>query len=107
MKLLTKKIETSLPTISAVSDKSLDEIKVMVKFFHPLTNWYWFAFAGQHIQDDFEFYGKVFSPLCPNGEIGYFTLSQLDSISIPFGPITFQVERDKLFEPIPADQLSC
>jgi hypothetical protein len=106
MKLLTKKIETSLPSIASAEPKSLDELQAVVKFFHPLAKWKWFVFAGDKTGDDFLMYGKVFNSDYPGGKLGYFSLSQLLEINIPFGPTVFKVERDKLFQPCAATKIS-
>lgn len=106
MKLLTKQIEKKLPSLATVENQSMEELVVIVKFFHPLLPWTWFVFGGSPVNDDYMFYGKVFNPNCRDGELCYFTLSQLQSIETPFGPTTFRVERGKLFKPTPATQLS-
>lgn len=106
MKLLTKKIEKKLPSLATAENQSMEELVAVVKFFHPFSSCQWFVFGGNRLaNNDFYFYGMAFTPNCPDGELGYFTLSQLESIEIPLGPVIFHVERDKLFEPTPAMQL--
>lgn len=91
MKLVTKKIENSLPALYATDGQK--EKKVVAKFFAPWNNWTWYVFEGEKLENgDFEFFGLV------NGheqEMGYFTLSQLESVR---GPIGLKIERDRHFE---------
>ena len=107
MKLLTKQIEKKLPSLATAENQRMEELVAIVKFFHPIKPWKWFVFGGDQLKGgDYMFYGMVFNPNCHDGELGYFTLSQLQSLEIPFGPIVFNTERDKLFKPTPATQLS-
>lgn len=50
---------------------------------------------------DWLFFGKVVSHLCPEGELGYFLLSELESVK---GPLGLGVERDMWWNPKPASQ---
>ncbi len=106
MKLITKAIEKTLPSIATVENQSMEELVAVVQFFHVFLPWKWTVFGGNKINDDYRFYGMVFNQDCPNGELGYFTLKQLQGIEVPFGAATFKVERDKLFKPTPATKLS-
>lgn len=92
MKTLTKVNRKSLPAIGT-QENSSDPI-VYVKFFTPWDGWTWYAseFDGKDL-----FFGKVVSPLCPDGELGYFSLSELESVKGPFG---LCIERDIHFEPM-------
>lgn len=107
MQLITKAIEKKLPSMTTVENQDMEELIAIVQFFHPLLPLKWNVFGGNKInQDDYMFYGMAFNPDCPNGELGYFTLSQLQEIEVPFGPVNFKVERDKMFKPTPATKLS-
>ena len=91
MKLLTAKIKSKLPKL--YSQEKIKDPIVQVKFFTPDSSFTWFAteFDGKDT-----FFGKVFSNLCPEGELGYFSLSELESIK---GPMGLKIERDLYFEP--------
>lgn len=94
MELLTPKIRSQLPPLYA-QDGDPNAI-AYVKFFTPDSNWTWYAseFDGEDtffglIQGQFE-------------ELGYFSLSELQSIR---GPIGLLIERDLHFQPTPIAQL--
>jgi len=89
MKLLTKEILEKLPKLYTQEEKGLDAIAV-VKFFTPDSNWTWYAteFDGDDL-----FFGLV------DGfekEIGYFRLSELQSVK---GALGLPIERDMYFKP--------
>jgi len=107
MKLLTKEIEKKLPSLATVENQSMENLVAIVKFFHPLYPYKWFVLGGDQMNaGDYQFYGMAFNPDCPEGELGYFTLSQLQSVETPFGSTIFRIERDKLFKPTPAMQVT-
>jgi hypothetical protein len=89
MKLMTKEIQKKFETKPIGSGESLGlNAEVVVKFFTPWSNWTWYAteFDGKD-----EFFGLV------DGfekELGYFYLSELESLSGPFG---MKIERDLHF----------
>jgi len=89
MKLLTKEIEKKLPAL--YSQEKVANPKIIVKFFHPLSSWTWYAYEGDRQEyGDWLFFGLV------DGfekELGYFTLGQLEEINIR----GLGVERDKWF----------
>ena len=89
MKLLTKEIIEKLPKLYTQEEKGLDAVAV-VKFFTPDSNWTWYAteFDGEDL-----FFGLV------DGfekEIGYFRLSELQSVK---GALGLPIERDMYFKP--------
>ncbi len=43
MKLLTKELRKELPLFGATEDKDPKDIRVIVKFFGPCSEWTWFA----------------------------------------------------------------
>ena len=96
MKLLTKAIEKKLPKL--YSQEDVKDPVVQVKFFDPTGSftWYVLEFDGEDL-----FFGKVFSHLCPEGELGYFSLSELKSVKRPMG---LGIERDIYFEPKPLSE---
>lgn len=64
---------------------------IQAKFFLPGTNWTWYVIEGQEHEGDFLFFGFVVGL---DSEFGYFILSELESVRIPF-----EVERDLTFQP--------
>lgn len=89
MKLLTKEILEKLPKLYSQEEKGLDAVAI-VKFFTPDSNWTWYAteFDGDDL-----FFGLV------DGfekEIGYFRLSELQSVK---GALGLPIERDMYFKP--------
>ena len=98
MKLLTKKIRKQLPPLYSQDDKGGKAI-IYVKFFTPPSSWTWYATEGKPVLDDsgneidFQFFGLVDGH---EKELGYFNLSELESIN---GPMGLPVERDLWFRP--------
>lgn len=89
MKLLTKEILEKLPKLYSQEEKGLEAVAI-VKFFTPDSNWTWYAteFDGEDL-----FFGLV------DGfekEIGYFRLSELQSVK---GALGLPIERDMYFKP--------
>jgi hypothetical protein len=90
MKLMTKEIQKKFETKTLGStDGQGDKAEVVVKFFTPWANWTWYAteFDGEDL-----FFGLV------DGfekELGYFRLSELESLTGPFG---LKIERDLHFD---------
>lgn len=91
MKLMTKEIEKKLPALYANEDKKPEDIKVVVKFFHPFSNWSWYATEGDKQENgDWLFFGWVDGDF---PELGYFTLSQLKEVKV----MGLGMERDKYY----------
>ena len=103
MKLLTKeiikKLEVSSENVSSNSESGFsDDAQVIVKFFNPTGSGTWWVMDGEEVgEGDWEFFGVV-SLL--ETEWGYFTLSQLESIELPFG---LGIERDMHYKGTYAD----
>jgi hypothetical protein len=104
MQLLTKEIRQKLPPLYSCEDKQPSEIKVVVKFFTPWSHWTWYAVEGSPVDAngyydtdqpkvDFIFYGWVEGDF---PELGYFSLSELQSVRGPFG---LGIERDHYYTP--------
>ncbi|GAI78968.1 unnamed protein product [marine sediment metagenome] len=89
MKLLTKDIEKKLPAL--YSQEEVSNPKIIVKFFHPLSDWSWYVTEGEKVENgDWRFFGLV------DGfekELGYFHLSQLEEVKVK----GIGVERDMYF----------
>jgi len=102
MKLLTKEIRKNLPKL--YSQENVKDPLVQVKFFHPMSDWTWYATEGQPVLDDdgnevdFTFFGAV------DGfefELGYFSLAELESVKVR----GLGIERDKFFTPVLLSQV--
>jgi len=92
MKLITKDIEKKLLAHPVYSTDNNNIKDVLVKFFNPCGIGTWYVFEGEKHGDDWEFFGLVD---LYEKELGYFTLSELQSIKLPFG---MSIERDKYFD---------
>lgn len=89
MKLLTKEIEKKLPKL--YSQENVDNPKIIVKFFHPMSSFTWYVTEGEEIEDgDWRFFGLVDGH---ERELGYFHLSQLEEVKV----MGLGIERDKYF----------
>lgn len=102
MMLLTKAIKKALPPL--YSQENNPDPKVIVKFFDPTGSFTWFAteFDGEDL-----FFGKVFSSMCPEGELGYFRLSELlHCKDNQRGLKGLKIERDKFFKQTPISQVN-
>jgi len=95
MKLLTEELRRRLPALHS-SEDVLDPV-AQAKFFTPWTSWTWYAieFDGKDL-----FFGLVDGL---ERELGYFSLSELESIE---GPAGLRIERDLYFEPTPMSELA-
>ncbi len=96
MKLLTQEIRNQLPTL--YSQDEVEDPTVQVKFFDPCGSftWYILEYDGEDT-----FFAFVKSHLCPEGELGYVSLSELNSIK---GPLGLGIERDIHYQPKPLSQ---
>ena len=92
MKLITKAIEKKLLTHPLYSTDGNMVKDVLVKFFNPCGSGTWYVFEAEKNGNDWEFFGLV--DLFEK-ELGYFTLSELESIKLPFG---LSIERDMYFD---------
>lgn len=89
MKLLTKEIIQKLPKLYS-QEKEKNPL-IVIKFFHPLSSWTWYAYEGDKQEDgDWLFFGMVHGH---EREIGYFSLRELEGIRIR----GLGIERDKWF----------
>lgn len=89
MKLLTKKIKNNMPKLGETEELDAEDTEIVVKFFTPWSNWTWYAVEGEEQENgDYLFFGWVEGDY---PELGYFTLSELKSVS---GPMGLGIERD-------------
>lgn len=94
MKLLTKEIEQMLEKFPLYSqEKKGEDATAICKFFNPIGSGTWYVLEGEKIGDDWRFFGiaEIYER-----EYGYFMLSELESVQLPFG---MGIERDIYFEP--------
>jgi hypothetical protein len=77
------------------------ELMVIVKFFTPDSNWTWYAVSASQNEDS----GEVHLFGLVDGfekELGYFCLSELESVR---GPLGLPIERDLHWKPVPLSDL--
>ncbi len=75
--LLTKEITTKLPVL--YSQENTKDPMVICKFFTPWSSWTWYAIE---FDSKDTFFGYVIGH---EAELGYFSLSELQSVKGPFG----------------------
>ena len=88
MKLLPQKLKAKLPPL--YSQENNEDPIAPVKFFCPWNQWTWYPI--EYDQEDI-FFGKVIGF---ETEMGYFSLSELQSIT---GPGGLRIERDLYWKP--------
>jgi len=93
MQLLTESIKAKLPPL--YSQELVKDPMVWVKYFHPSSNWTWYAV--EFCPEKGLFYGLVSGH---EDELGYFSLGELDSIEVRH----LKVERDLHWTPRPLSQ---
>jgi hypothetical protein len=88
MKLLTKAIEAKLPAFYSQEGRPLSEQRIWVKFFNPCGAGTWYG--SEYDPETRTFFG--YAQILPDGgELGYFSLDELESLQLPFG---LKIERD-------------
>lgn len=92
--VLTKQNHKDLPPLYSHDDDG-NELQAVVKFFHPMSSWSWYA--GEFDGED-TFYGVVSGVAV---EHGCFTLSELQSVVV----LGMGVERDRYFAPRPMSEV--
>jgi len=84
MKLMTKEIEEKIPALYSTEEAPFSP-RVYVKFFHPLSNWTWYATEYDPATGDF--FGFVDGD---DRSLGGFNLKELESVSV----MGLGIERD-------------
>jgi len=87
MKLLTKAITSKIPALHE-QEKLGNNARIFVKFFDPTGSWTWYATEFDGVDT---FFGLVDGH---EKELGYFSLSELQSVRVGFG---LGIERDMHF----------
>lgn len=91
MKLMTKELEKKFPNLKETDGQGMGA-KVVAKFFFPVGSATWFATEYDSEQKLFFGYASMFPG---SGELGYFSLAELESV---VGPMGLKIERDLYFE---------
>jgi len=96
MQLLNKETKSILPALYSTENTPCHEKTIVCKFFNPMGAGTWYIAEGSEQEDgDWLFFGY-----CDLGlgtpEWGYVTLSELESVKLPFG---LGIERDIYFSP--------
>ncbi len=99
MKMMTKEVEKALPAL--YSQEEVSDPVCVLKYFTPWTNWTWYFTEGNKENEDWRFFGKVVSSMCPDGELGYTMLSEMTAVN---GPGGLKIERDMYWTPKPLSQ---
>lgn len=99
MKLLTKEIIKKLPKLYATEEIELRDKTVVCKFFCPWSSWTWYVIEMGVEDGETLFWGYVKGF---EGEFGYFTLSELESIIHRSG---LKIERDRWFDPCKVSEI--
>lgn len=99
MKLMTKELARKLPRLYSTDmftdeGERNDDIILVAKFFTPDSQWTWYVIEGEQRGDDWLFFGYIVGL---ERELGYFTLSELESVR---GPLGLKIERDRYWKPI-------
>ena len=95
---MTKQIADKLPALYR-QDNVADPVCVL-KYF--LQGWTWYIVEGSKQEDgDWLLFGKVVSPICQDGELGYVLLSELEGVK---GSLGLPVERDLYWKNTPLSQ---
>ena len=102
MELLPEEVRKLLPPL--YSQEHEPDPLVVVKFFHPLSPWTWYAYEGSPVDAlgyydtdkekvDFLFFGWVYGDY---PELGYFSLSEMEAVQV----MGLGIERDLHFTPM-------
>ena len=98
MKLLPSKIRERLPSLGGQDDKGGKAV-AYAKCFCPSSSWTWYISEGSPVRDikndvvDYVLFGLVDGQF---KELGYFRLSELESVN---GPMGLPIERDLYWKP--------
>jgi len=99
MKLLTEEIRKRLPPLGSQDDLGGKAV-AYVKFFTPDAGWTWWATQGGAEGNDYLFFGLVEGRV---KELGYFSLSELQSVR---GPMGLPIERDLHWTPKTLEEIA-
>jgi len=92
MILLTKEIEKKLPPLYSQDGKKPEDVKVIAKFFHPMSSYTFYATEGSRNEDgDMIMFGLV---RAQETELGYVSLREMETVRVR----GLRMERDRYFE---------
>ncbi len=105
MKLLTKEIIAKLEKTPLYSTENQAVVPIIVKFFNPCGAGTWYAVEGTRNDteegiEDWLFFGLY---ELQEKELGYFRLSELQSVKLRFG---LKIERDMYFDGMILDKIT-
>ena len=93
MTLLPKEIEETLPPLYATEKIATAEKIIKIKFFTPDSSWSWYVVEWD--KEEKIFFGYIQGHY---GELGYFSLEELEEVR---GPLGLKIERDLHFKEQP------
>ena len=91
MKLLTVELIKLFPRLYETERKPKDQVKIIAKFFHPLSAATWYA--TEYDPEERLFFGFVNLGDPLYAELGYFSLDELESVTVK----GLSIERDLHF----------
>lgn len=92
-KLITKALESKIPALYSTEQVKIPDKVITSKLFS-LTGWRWYIIEAARQDDgDLLMFTFVTSPLCPEGELGYTSLDELEALAAMNGQLPL-VERD-------------
>lgn len=92
MKLLTKELLKQFPTTCQTDGKPKDQVMVIAKYFHCLSDYTFYA--TEYSPENREFFGLVVN--CFGKELGYVSLDELEQTKVK----GIGIERDLYFRPV-------
>lgn len=96
---MTKQLENKFKKYPLYSQENteLDDHVVVCKFFNPYGAGTWLAFEGEKLSNgDWRFFGAV--KIFDEYELGYFCLSELQSVKINVFGVKMGLERDTFYD---------
>lgn len=94
MKIITKAIEKAFDKQGSTSQKSMSEIKIVMKLFNPMGAGTWYLY--EKLDDDiYMCFANLGDPEL--AECGTVSMQELTSLRLPFG---LSIERDMHFDPL-------
>ncbi len=91
MTLLTKELTNQFPRLYETDGRPKDQVRIIAKFFHPLSAATWYATEYDPEERIFFGFVNLGDPYC--AELGYFSLDELESVKV----MGLGIERDLHF----------
>lgn len=99
MKLITKAVLKSLPSINHVINQPAEERVIIAHLYNPIGVGDWFVMAADPMGADYRLFGLV---LLEAPVFETFSLSELEKLRLPFGE---RIRMDKTFKPMNLNEL--